>query len=751
MTNGSLARADADAARAASATAFALIAYQVAGRAVRDALFLSHFDASFLPRMFVASAVVAIAAIVLFARPLARRGPQRMASRVLFASAGIQILLYFLARTSPKTAAIALYLHLAIAGTVLISWFWAAVTERFDPFSAKRRIGTITVAATLGGIAGGVLAERVGTAFSTITLLPVLGVFHALAGVFARRIGTSAQLSSRAPHPETDPADVRTVAGLLREPYLKALAALVAGVAVSSVFVDFVFKTRAQAAFTGTEDLLRFFALFYAAASILTFTVQFLVTRPLLLRVGLANTAATLPLATAGFGLAAILAPGLATVTAVRAVESILRSSVFRSSYELFYTPVALRVVRAAKSVVDVGFDRLGEGLGALVIHGVLVAGIAAPQALLLSLSVAVAVGCLLLTPRLHQGYVATLERSLIDGGAGIDPESAADETTRSTILRTLSGVTSRHTITPASTHGRAGAGVSTAHSRATAGASASGVVVSAHPADPVVARIQELRSGDTIRVRKALAASDSLDAAVVPHAIVLLAWDAVASDAARALAKGADRWTGQLVDALVDPASEFAVRRRIPRVLARATTERAVSGLVRGLEDSRFEVRVRCSEALASLRTREPDLPLDAARVWTAIEREAKAGAGHLAGQRILDTEEGDSTTSRAAARALLSLLNALHPRAQFAAAFDCLRGDVRTRGTALEYVETFLPAALRRDVMALLEETSTRASAEEATRAVLTPDPETLTRSQETIRTSLEEIRKVRGESSV
>jgi hypothetical protein len=46
---------DEAAALAASITVFALVANQVGERAVRDTLFLSHFDASHLPRMFAKS------------------------------------------------------------------------------------------------------------------------------------------------------------------------------------------------------------------------------------------------------------------------------------------------------------------------------------------------------------------------------------------------------------------------------------------------------------------------------------------------------------------------------------------------------------------------------------------------------------------------------------------------------------------------------------------------------------------------
>jgi len=56
--------------------------------------------------------------------------------------------------------------------------------------------------------------------------------------------------------------------------------------------------------------------------------------------------------------------------------------------------------------------------------------------------------------------------------------------------------------------------------------------------------------------------------ATLVAHVIPLLAWDPVADDAVKALRRVAERHVGELVDALVDPAQDFAIRRRLPRVL---------------------------------------------------------------------------------------------------------------------------------------------------------------------------------------
>src|SRR5262249_9630029 len=127
----------------------------------------------------------------------------------------------------------------------------------------------------------------------------------------------------------------------------------------------------------------------------------------------------------------------------------------------------------------------------------------------------------------------------------------------------------------------------------------------------------------------------------LVAYAITLLGWDEVASAALEALRRVAGAAVGQLTDALVDPATEFTVRRRLPRALAAATTPRAVDGLLAGLDDARFEVRYQSGGALARIHDAEPTLPMAEARVRAAVEREVAVGRGVWESQQLLDRSD--------------------------------------------------------------------------------------------------------------
>ena len=100
---------------------------------------------------------------------------------------------------------------------------------------------------------------------------------------------------------------------------------------------------------------------------------------------------------------------------------------------------------------------------------------------------------------------------------------------------------------------------------------------------EPEIQDMIGLRSRDRDRILAVLRRDKELTPALIPHAIRLLAWDPVVDDVIRALRIVAPKHVGALTDALLDPYEDFAVRRRIPRVMAVCRTQRAVDSLLLG------------------------------------------------------------------------------------------------------------------------------------------------------------------------
>jgi ATP:ADP antiporter, AAA family len=203
----------------------------------------------------------------------------------------------------------------------------------------------------------------------------------------------------------------------------------------------------------------------------------------------------------------------------------------------------------------------------------------------------------------------------------------------------------------------------------------------------------------------------------LMPHVIPLLAWDLVATDAIRALQKVAPKHAGALADVLLDPYEDFAVRRRIPRVMAVCSSQRAVDSLVLGLADIRFEVRFQCGRALAAIVGKHPQVRIGGAGVFDVVQKEVAVGRPVWEGRRLLDRLDDTETDTfvdefiRSRANQSLAhvftLLSLVLPREPLQIALRGLHaGDENLRGTALEYLESVLPTTIRQPLWPFLED---------------------------------------------
>src|SRR5712691_6378466 len=167
--------------RPAVVAAAMLVGPQVAAKATRDALFLSQFPVSSLPAMTATAAVVSLVGTLAFSRAMARLSPARLLPVAVAASAGLFAAEWGLALSVPRTAAVLLYLHHALLAALLVSGFWSLVSESFDPHRARQAMGAIGTGASLGGVAGGLLAWGIAAMAGAPTMLAVLAALSLFA------------------------------------------------------------------------------------------------------------------------------------------------------------------------------------------------------------------------------------------------------------------------------------------------------------------------------------------------------------------------------------------------------------------------------------------------------------------------------------------------------------------------------------------------------------------------------------------
>ena len=717
----------------------AVSAQFIAGKATRDALYLANLDVTTLPAIVIATAVLSIALVFAVSRGLRKVSPVTFVP-VAFALSGLLLIgSWLLTSSMPVLAARLVYLQISGLGPLLGSSFWLIATERFDPHTARQHFGRIAGVGTLTGLAGALLAERVAATVGVTAMLPILGVINLFCAWQIRRLALSAPVAKHATldtaPPDLAPSSPQSGLHVLAQaPYLQNLAVLVLLGTIGAALADYVFKAQAVDTFGRGESLLRFFALYYAGVSLLSFLVQTTSSALALERLGLGLTASTPSIALAVGGLVGLVLEGLPGALLARTGESVFRGSLFRTGYEIFYTPIPAEEKRAAKSIIDVGFDRLGDAVGGGLVRLLILLPAAQQFGAILVAAVACSAVAIVVARRLSTGYIQTLERSLLDRAVELDLGDVEDITTRTAVIRTL-----RTPFTAGLTRERT-AILTTA-------------VTAEHPlavGDPEVVEILALKSRNRERVLAVLRNEEGLPPPLVPHVIPLLAWDPVAEDAVRALRKIAEERVGELIDALLDPNQPFAVRRRLARVFSVCVSQRAVDGLLLGLEDLRFEVRFQCGRSLASILEKNPRVRVDKERVFDVVRKEVAVGRPVWQSHRLLDNIDPeqrsfvDEFLKDRAGQSLahvFTLLSLVLPTAPLQIAYRGLHtDDPKLRGTALEYLEGVLPQDLSQRLWPFLGREQAAPRDVRARDEILAD----LLRSNESIMLNLEELRR-------
>jgi hypothetical protein len=343
-----------------------------------------------------------------------------------------------------------------------------------------------------------------------------------------------------------------------------------------------------------------------------------------------------------------------------RGFDVVVRNSTFRAGYELLYTPLPEATKRSAKSLIDVAFDSAGKAAGAILIL-LLVALTPLHPFVAVNLAALVAAGGeFVVARRLRAGYVNALEGGL--RRQSDDLEQAADYSMGDfTVARSMAGLDRAAVLRALGAPGT--------------------MQTSVPPADPVVAAIVEFRSGDLLRIRAALRNPPN-DPLIIGALVPLLARDDLLRTVVSALAAFGARGAGEMVSVLLDPTTPEVVRRRLPLALKFCPSPIAWEGLLAALEYSGFEIRLRCGRALLALTDEHPELVRSFPAGLSLVERELsgrEANEMHLVREHVFN---------------LLALALERDPVRIAARAFTT--DDAYVRGTALEYLETVLPAHL-------------------------------------------------------
>ena len=303
---------------------------------IRNALFLKQYGPYAL--VYVYAAVPAVLAVFV---PIYSRIAARFGSRVV----AIATLLFFSTERTPFLVRLPFSSVLAAAGhPVCLGQLLRHYRARpgvepdnalFDTRQAKRLFGLIGSGASLGAIAGGMLArflvEPVGGAVNLLLVLAFLIMIAAVlvSLVSVRRIRGRVERTR-----QVQSAKVRdTWREIAATPYLRQIAAVVFLMTIATQWTAFQLSLMADRRFGGSaDDLTEFFGTFNVMLGIFSFLVQLFATGRLLRNFGVGVTLLVLPYALAGGNALILLFPAFWSVLVTNAFDQGLRFSVDKAT-----------------------------------------------------------------------------------------------------------------------------------------------------------------------------------------------------------------------------------------------------------------------------------------------------------------------------------------------------------------------------------------------------------------------------------
>lgn len=249
---------------------------------------------------------------------------------------------------------------------------WSFANSLFDTRQAKRLFGLVAAGASVGAIAGGLMATYlVGIVGGTVNMMLVLAALILIAAAIVvtaslriPRRGTPGRRAKSARHPF-----VESLRQIRASRYLALMATLVFLVAIVTQWTAFQLSLVADERFAGDPDKLTvFFGTFNFTIGAASLVLQLFAAGPMLRRFGLGATILLLPLAL-GFGSALILLfPVFWAVLLTNGADQSLRFSLDKSSYELLYLPLPPAQRGSLKNTIDIVVSRIADAVGALLL-----------------------------------------------------------------------------------------------------------------------------------------------------------------------------------------------------------------------------------------------------------------------------------------------------------------------------------------------------------------------------------------------
>lgn len=321
--------------------------------------------------------------------------------KMLYTLVGFFILAFLVLRfelVNPGAGGIwAFYLLGDLIPVLMVTAFWAYLTDLSSADQAKRLFGFIAAGGVIGGWLGissaRLLLNQIGMEG---LLLLASGLFVLLMFIIRRTEVLLATSSVFNPGVRTRPPGENGAATLLegarlvfRSPYLLAILGILGFYELASQVMDYQFKLLTES-LPGVVETQAFMAKVYFAANTISVVVQLFLVSILMRKFGLVTTLLVLPVALIASSAAFFTAPTLAVASLLVISDNGLNYSIQQTSRETLYVSTTPDEKYKARAFTNMFVYRFAKGVGIFAIMGLAAFGLDLRHLSLITISVLV-------------------------------------------------------------------------------------------------------------------------------------------------------------------------------------------------------------------------------------------------------------------------------------------------------------------------------------------------------------------------
>jgi AAA family ATP:ADP antiporter len=351
---------------------FILFAYYIL-KPVSRAMFVAKFDLDKLPGLYILIAPAGGLLAYVYSRLAVKASLTAAVNAATAFSIAMTALIGYLIRFRWDWTLYAFNIWTSMFSIMMVTQGWVIAANVFTSREAKRLYGLLGLGSVIGAAFGGTFTAYAVKAIGTNNLVLAAAFFTFCAYLMYRMLlrQPGVDLSRAQGAASEEEFSIRDILKDIRHyRHLQVIVGIVLMTFIVDVMVEFQFQAFAKERFPTERELTAFMGSFNGIyLNLVNFVFQFFLTAAVVRWVGVGGVLQIMPVAISAASIGILAAPGVLTTSIARLTEAATRYTFNRTGMELLYLPLPLELRNRVKAFLDIFVDRMGRGLGGLLLQ----------------------------------------------------------------------------------------------------------------------------------------------------------------------------------------------------------------------------------------------------------------------------------------------------------------------------------------------------------------------------------------------